>query len=285
VLWSSRSLVAKEESAVVAVSALDKRTRASLAAPLAHGSEPLVGWRDRVLPRRPRRARWVAQHARSLLHEGSCRLLAILGRPGSLTTPATPTAAPGPTWPLFAYGTNTSRESAAARGTDLDPNAGSRSRACPRKGILRHPTRVPEGGRAAQHDRGATAEGAAPRHRDTSPGGSCGTPGAGSSGKGAPMQAECRKGSVTRRGWLAVTQARHLSLSTDRALYRSTSRLSRRYRVWIRSPWGPKMASASAGPSTAPSQWGTRQENSAASPDSRMKSSSPSTSLSRPERT
>jgi hypothetical protein len=59
----------------------------------------------------------------------------------------------------------------------------------------------------------------------------------------------------------------------------------RRHRVWIRSPWGPKMASASAGPSTAPSQCGVRQENSAASPGSRTKSSSPSTSRSLPERT
>src|SRR5207247_8738512 len=31
----------------------------------------------------------------------------------------------------------------------------------------------------------------APDHRDTSPGGSCGTPGAGSPGKGAYMQAKC----------------------------------------------------------------------------------------------
>ena len=56
-------------------------------------------------------------------------------------------------------------------------------------------------------------------------------------------------------------------------------------RVWMRSPCGPKMASAAAGPPTAPSQCGTRQENSAASPGSSTKSSSPSTSRSRPDRT
>jgi hypothetical protein len=104
--------------------------------------------------------------------------------------------------------------------------------------------------------------------------------------------AACRKRSVTGRG-LAGRNSSSPSVAAARALHRCTSplsrrypsQLSRRYRVWIRSPWGPKMASASAGPSTAPSQCGTRQENSAASPGSRVKSSSPSTSLSRPERT
>jgi hypothetical protein len=107
----------------------------------------------------------VAQPARSLLHEGSS---SALRRRVSCVMYGSCDADRG----VVAY---VPRRALLACGTDLDVDAGSRSGACPSKGILRHPARVPD---------------SAPWVPGRSPGGSCGTPGAGSSGKG-PMRAGC----------------------------------------------------------------------------------------------
>ena len=70
---------------------------------------------------------------------------------------------------------NASQESARGVRHGLRSDAGSRSRACPGKGILGRVKRVR----------------IAARHRDTAPGGSCGTLDAGLRWKGARLQVEC----------------------------------------------------------------------------------------------
>jgi hypothetical protein len=80
----------------------------------------------------------------------------------------------------------TSGESAAGCGMDLDPDARSRSSACPTKGILRHPARLSR---------------IAPGHRDVSPGGSCETPGSFTT-TGPTCRRSARHGSRARRSEL-----------------------------------------------------------------------------------
>src|SRR6478735_8596812 len=75
---------------------------------------------------------------------------------------------------------------------------------------------------------------------------------------------------------------RHASTVPPRADARPTPQ----ERTCIRSPWGPKIASTSAGVGPGlPIQWGVRVSNSATSPGSRTRSRLPSTSRTLPLRT